>query len=338
MYGPDVTFLGVPRCDLDDPATYADSTAVIVGAPFDGGATHRPGARFGPQAIRSADYLPHDGSRPHLALHVDPLRELAVTDAGDVEMPPGEIERSLDALRAAVGTVAGAGKIPVVLGGDHSIALPDVQGVARHVGWGRVAVVHFDAHADTGEGQWGSLYGHGTPMRRLVESGAVRGDRFLQIGLRGYWPGPDTLAWMAEQGFRSYEMTEVVARGLDACLTEAFAIATDDCDGVFLSVDVDVVDPGMAPGTGTPEPGGLTSRQLLDAVRRCALELPVVGLDVVEVAPAYDSAEVTAFLANRVVLEALSGIAARAGIERGRLRLGESSRLIPASENLRRLP
>jgi agmatinase len=186
-----------------------------------------------------------------------------------------------------------------------------VQGVAEHVGWGRVAVVHFDAHADTGESVWGSLYGHGTPMRRLVESGAVRGDRFLQIGLRGYWPGPETLAWMAEQGFRSYEMTEVVARGLDECLTEAFAIATDDCDGVFLSIDVDVVDPGMAPGTGTPEPGGLTSRQLLDAVRRCALELPVVGLDVVEVAPAYDPAEVTAFLANRVVLEALSAIARR---------------------------
>jgi agmatinase len=311
MYGPDVTFLGVPPCDLTDPATYADSAAVIVGAPFDGGASHRPGARFGPQAIRSTDYLPHDGSRPHLALHVDPLRDLHVRDAGDVPMPAGDIERSLQALRTAVATVAGTGTVPVVLGGDHSIALPDVQGVAEHVGWGRVSVVHFDAHADTGDSQWGSLYGHGTPMRRLVESGAVRGDRFLQIGLRGYWPGPETLAWMAEQGFRSYEMSEVVARGLDACLSEAFAIATDDCDGVFLSIDVDVVDPGMAPGTGTPEPGGLTSRQLLDAVRRCALELPVVGLDVVEVSPAYDPSEVTAFLANRVVLEALSGIAAR---------------------------
>ena len=110
---------------------------------------------------------------------------------------------------------------------------------------------------------------------------------------------------------RSFEMSEIVSRGLDECLTEAFGIATDECDGVFLSVDVDVVDPGMAPGTGTPEPGGLTGRQLLDAVRRCALELPVVGLDVVEVAPAHDHAEVTAFLANRVVLEALSGIAVR---------------------------
>ncbi|HZC39612.1 MAG TPA: arginase family protein, partial [Streptosporangiaceae bacterium] len=145
----------------------------------------------------------------------------------------------------------------------------------------------------------------------LIESGAVRGDRFLQIGLRGYWPGPETLAWMAGQRMRSYEMSEVVARGLDECLTEAFAIATDECEAVFLSVDVDVVDPGMAPGTGTPEPGGLTARQLLDAVRRVAMELPLAGMDVVEVAPPYDCADVTALLAGRVVLEALSGLAWR---------------------------
>src|SRR5258705_7776045 len=117
-------------------------------------------------------------------------------------------------------------------------------------------------------------------MRRLIESGAVRGDRFLQIGLRGYWPEPPTLAWMAEQRMRSFEMSEIVSRGLDECLTEAFTIAVDDCDAVFLSVDVDVVDPGMAPGTGTPEPGGLTGRQLLDAVRRIAMELPLAGVGV----------------------------------------------------------
>src|SRR5690606_11488242 len=120
-----------------------------------------------------------------------------------------------------------------------------------------------------------------------------------------------TLDWMAERRMRSYEMSEIGARGLDVCLTEAFAIAVDDCDGVFLSVDIDVVDPGMAPGTGTPEPGGLTARQLLDAVRRCGYELPLVGMDVVEVAPPFDHAEVTAYLGNRVVLEALSAIARR---------------------------
>jgi agmatinase len=317
MYGPDATFLGVPRADLDDEPSYSGAAAVVLGAPFDGGTSHRPGCRFGPQAIRLTDYLPHDGSRPHLALGVDPLIELGVVDVGDVVMPPGEIEVGLGRLEAAVARISASGAVPVVLGGDHTIALPDVTGVARSRGWGRISVVHFDAHADTGDTQSGSLYGHGTPMRRLIESGAARGDRFLQIGLRGYWPEPETLDWMAAQRMRSYEMSEVVARGLDECLTEAFVIAMDDCEGVFLSVDVDVVDPGMAPGTGTPEPGGLTGRQLLDAVRRIACELPVLGMDVVEVSPPYDHAEVTAFLANRVVLEVLAGIAWRRRVASG---------------------
>ena len=319
MYGPDHTFLGVPGADPDDQSQWTSAGAVILGAPFDGGTSHRAGCRFGPQAMRAADYLPHDGSRPSLALGVDALLDLGVVDLGDVEMPSGDTERSLVALESRVTQIAAAGVVPIVLGGDHTIALPDVTGVARHVGWGRVAVIHFDAHADTGDTQWGSLHGHGTPMRRLIESGACRGDRFLQIGLRGYWPEPETLAWMAAQGMRSFEMSEVVARGLDSVLDEAFAIATDECDAVFLSVDVDVVDPGSAPGTGTPEPGGLTSRQLLDSVRRIAMDLPLAGVDVVEVSPPYDHADITAFLGNRVVLEALGGIAWRAKMSRGEI-------------------
>lgn len=311
LYGPNVSFVGVPTADLADPATYAGAGAVIIGAPFDGGTSHRPGARFGPQAIRLTDYLPHDGRRPHLALGVDPLVELGVVDVGDVEMPSGDTETSIARLETAVAAVARSGALPVILGGDHTIALPDATGVAHHVGWGRLSMIHFDAHADTGNTHLGSLVGHGTPMRRLIESGAVRGDRFLQIGLRGYWPGPQTLAWMADQGMRSYEMAEVVARGLDACVDEAMAIALDGCDGVFLSVDVDVVDPGSAPATGTPEPGGLTARALLDAVRRIATDVPLAGMDIVEVAPPYDHAEITAYLGNRVVLEALSGVAWR---------------------------
>lgn len=311
QFGPDITFLGVDRCDLDDPASYSGADVVIVGAPFDGGTSHRPGARFGPAAIRQTCYLPQDGSRPHLALRVDALRDIRVLDAGDVEMYSGDVERSIGALEEAVHTVASSGAVPLVLGGDHTIALPDATGVARHHGYGNVSMLHFDAHADTGHIEFGSLYGHGQPMRRLIESGALRGDRFLQIGLRGYWPGPETLAWMAAQDMRSFEMTEIGRRGLDDCLDEAFAVATDGCEGVFLSVDVDVCDPGHAPGTGTPEPGGLSARQLLDSVRRICLELPVVGIDIVEVAPPYDHADITAYLANRVALEALSGIASR---------------------------
>ncbi|MFE9101144.1 agmatinase [Actinomadura geliboluensis] len=312
QFGPDITFLGVPRCTWSEPSTYADADVVILGAPFDGGTSHRPGTRFGPQYIRKTCYLPQNGSRPSLALRVDGLHgDLTVYDAGDVEMYSGDAERSVRDLQKAVSTVARTGTIPLILGGDHTIAWPDAAGVAEHVGAGRVSMVHFDAHADTGDVAFGSLIGHGQPMRRLIESGAVRGDRFLQLGLRGYWPGPETLDWMAGQGMRSYEMTEIVARGLDECLTEAFQIATDDCDAVFLSVDIDVCDPGHAPGTGTPEPGGLTARQLLDAVRRVTYELPVAGVDVVEVSPPYDHADITSALANRVVLEALSGIARR---------------------------
>ena len=311
MYGPDFTFLGIARCDLDDPSTYADADVVIVGAPIDSGTSHRSGAKFGPQAIRGGDYLPHDASRPHLALRTDGLKDLTVVDAGDLMMPGGDLVASLAVLREATEKISRAGAIPVILGGDHSVSSADVAGIANHRGHGKISMIHFDAHADTGDLHFGALIGHGTPMRRLIEDGYVRGDRFLQLGLRGYWPDEVTLAWMRDQGMRSYEMTEIHHRGLNTVLDESFATLTNGCDGVFLSVDIDVVDPGMAPGTGTPEPGGMTSRELLEAVRRICLELPVVGIDVVEVAPAFDSADITAILANRVVLEALSAIAKR---------------------------
>ncbi|MBV8932038.1 MAG: agmatinase [Kutzneria sp.] len=319
MYGPDITFLGVPACDLDDPSTWDDAEVVILGAPYDGGTSYRAGARFGPSAVRQACYLGHDGVRPSLALGVDALADLNVVDAGDVMMFSGDARTSHAALERAVSTISGAGKVPLVLGGDHSIALPNVTGLARSIGWGRISVMHFDAHADTGDSAFGSLTAHGQPMRRLIESGAVRGDRFLPIGLRGYWPGPRTLRWMAEQGMRSYEMTELVERGLNVCLDEAARTALDACQGVHLSVDIDVVDPGMAPATGTPEPGGLTSRQLLDAVRKLSYELPIVGIEIVEIAPSYDTADITALLGNRVVLEILSGMARQRAENRGEL-------------------
>ena len=311
LYGPSFTFLGIPACDLEVPSSYADADVIILGAPIDSGTSHRSGAKFGPQAIRGGDYLPHDGERPHLALRTDGLKDLKVYDAGDLLMPGGDLVASLEVLANATEQISRTGIIPVILGGDHSVASADVAGIAKHRGLGKISMIHFDAHADTGADQMGALVGHGTPMRRLIDGGFVRGDRFLQLGLRGYWPDNETLNWMRDQGMRSYEMTEIHHRGLGPVLDESFATLTNQCDGVFLSVDIDVVDPGMAPGTGTPEPGGMTSRELLEAVRRICLELPIVGIDVVEVAPAFDSADITAILANRVVLEALSAIAKR---------------------------
>ncbi|MBU1494047.1 MAG: agmatinase [Actinobacteria bacterium] len=303
------TFCGVPAATLDD---LGNAAAVIVGAPFDWGTTARPGARFGPKAIREGDYLGQDGTRPHLDSGIDALRELGVIDVGDVEMPPGYIEAGLDRITAVVERIAGAGAVPIVLGGDHTVTFADATGVARARGDGTFALVHFDAHADTGETHYGMLHGHGTPMRRLVESGAVPGHRFVQVGLRGYWPPPQVLEWMREQQMRAFPMRDIVDRGLETVVDEAVALASNGADGVFLSIDIDVVDPSAAPATGTPEPGGLTARELLDTVNRLGRELDIVGADLVEVAPIYDGpGEITARLANRVVLELLDGIAMR---------------------------
>ena len=247
------SFLGVPARRLDD---LGDGEVVILGAPFDWGTSYRPGTRFGPAAIRNADYGAMDGYRPHLPTGIDPLGELGVVDIGDVYVVPGDVETSLDRIADTVEAVARAGKVPIVLGGDHTITYPNATGVARVHGFGKVALIHFDAHADTGALQNGALYGHGTPMRRLIESGAVPGHRFVQIGLRGYWPEPDVIEWMRTQKMRTYRMDQILEQGLDAVVDEAVAAAsTGGVEGVFISVDIDVVDPGFAPGTGNARAG-----------------------------------------------------------------------------------
>lgn len=307
-FGARNTFVGVPMRTLD---TIGDAGVVILGAPLDWGTSYRPGARFAPAAVRDADYLEPDGHRPHLDTGIDPLEVLGVVDIGDVTMAPGYIEDGIDRIRSVVSAVAATGAVPLVIGGDHTITFPNAGGVADVYGHGEIALIHFDAHADTGASHYGMLYGHGTPMRRLIESGAIPGHRFVQIGLRGYWPDPETVAWMRDQGMRSFFMSEIVERGLAAVVDDAVRHAAAGARGVFISVDIDVVDPAAAPGTGTPEPGGLTARDLLDTVRRLGRELEVVGADVVEVAPAYDPSHITALLANRVILELLNGMAQR---------------------------
>jgi agmatinase len=306
------SFCGVPMVPLERIEDEKPDV-VIIGAPIDWGATYRGGARFGPKAIREADYLGADMHRPHLPTGIDPFAELTVVDAGDIAVAPGYLELGLETLADAVEKIASTGAIPIILGGDHSVTYGNGTGLARIHGDGSFGLVHFDAHADTGETSAGQLLGHGTPMRRLIESGAVPGHRFVQIGLRGYWPGPKTVTWMAEQRMKTFLMSEIVERGLNAVVDDAVASCSDtESKGIFISVDIDVVDPGMAPGTGTPEPGGITSRELLDTVRRLARALPVIGADIVEVSPPYDGpGQITAFLANRVVLEILNGMAER---------------------------
>jgi agmatinase len=293
--------------DPDELAQRAPDVA-IVGAPFDDAVSHRPGARFGPRAIREATYT--DG-KYSLQLDVEPFKVLDVVDAGDANVVPAWLERGHAMIHRKVLEVAASGAIPIIFGGDHSITWPSASAIAETRAPGSIGIVHFDAHADTAEDDWGVLAGHGTPMRRLIESGAVAGRNFVQVGLRGYWPPPPVFAWMQEQGMRWHLMREIEERGAEYVVDQAISEALDGADAIYLSVDIDVVDPGMAPGTGTPEPGGLLARELLRAIRRIVGSVELAAMDIVEVSPPYDHADITAMLGHRAALEAISALAVK---------------------------
>jgi agmatinase len=229
-------------------------------------------------------------------------------DFGDAAVLPADARRTHEAILELVGQVVDAGVLPIVLGGDHSIAEPDIRAIAaRH---GPVGLVHFDTHTDTGREVFGVELSHGTPMFRLVEAGKVVPARYVQIGLRGYWPGEREFAWQKEHGITSLFMHDVRELGIEAVVERTVEVVGDG--PVYLSVDVDVLDPAFAPGTGTPEPGGMTSGELLWACREVAQRLELVGAEVVEVIPtAVGSADVTALVADRIVREILNGIALR---------------------------
>jgi agmatinase len=305
------SFHKLPWATTEEELRAVGADVAIVGAPLDDGTSARPGARFGPRAIREAPY--HWGTEGawSIQLEVEPFRALTVVDGGDAPVVPSRLARAHRVIHQKVWRVARTGAIPIVLGGDHSITYPSAAAVARHRHPSSVGIVHFDAHADTGREVWGSLLSHGTPMRRLLEEGWVQGRNFVQIGLRGYWPEKETFDWMREQGFRWHTMVEIEERGAEVVVADAIEEAADGPDSVYLSVDIDVVDPGMAPGTGTPEPGGMLARELLRAVRQIVSRVELAGMDVVEVSPPYDQSELTAMLAHRVVLEAIAALAAR---------------------------
>jgi agmatinase len=303
------SFYKVPWAVDEEAIRIAEADVAIVGAPYDEGVSARPGARLGPKAIRGAHFTAGAGAWS-LQAEVAPFEALTVVDAGDAPVVPGRPERSLRVIHEKVRRVARAGAIPIVLGGDHSITYPSAAAVARVRDPSSIGIVHFDAHADTGADQWGSLIGHGQPMRLLIDEGWVAGSNFVQVGLRGYWPGPETFDWMREQGLRWHTQVELEERGVEAVIDDAIAEALDGPDRVYLSVDVDVVDPGMAPGTGTPESGGMLGRELLRAIRRIVSSVDLCGMDVVEVSPPFDHAEVTAMLAVNCVMEAVSALAA----------------------------
>lgn len=295
-----LTFSGLPY--TEDPAELEGVDAAIVGAPMDDLVSDGPGTRFGPRAIRSAS-CPHG---PHMETGVDFADVLRVVDFGDAPVLPAEPRRSHEAIERVVGQVLAAGALPIVLGGDHSIAEPDVRACAAvH---GPMGLIHFDTHTDTGKSVFGAELSHGTPMYRLVEAGTVDGSRYAQIGLRGYWPGEEEFAWQREKGIAAFPMHDIRDRGIRAVVEDALAHVGDG--PVFLSVDVDVLDPAFAPGTGTPEPGGMTPIDLLWACREVASRVALAGADVVEVIPTeVGSRDITALVADRIVREILTGVA-----------------------------
>jgi agmatinase len=301
-YAGVLSFAGMPL--VDDPAELTGVDVAVLGAPTDDLVSDRPGTRFGPRAIRAAGCPPG----PHLEARIDAFAALRVVDYGDAPVVPADPVATHAAIERLVGEVADAGVLPVTLGGDHSISEPCVTAVAARSG--PVGLIHFDTHTDTGREVFNVERSHGTPMFRLVEQGHVEPSRYAQIGLRGYWPGPAEFEWQRDRGIASFFMHDVRDLGIRDVVERALAHAGEG--PVYLTVDVDVLDPAFAPGTGTPEPGGMTSADLLWAVREIASRVDLVGMDVVEVLPsALGSADVTALVAERTVREALTGLALR---------------------------
>jgi agmatinase len=297
-----LTFGGLPY--TQDAVELDGVDVAIVGAPTDDLVSDRPGARFAPRAIRAASCPPG----PHLEAGIDATKVLRIVDFGDAPVIPADPVKTHTAIERTVGEAVAAGVVPIVLGGDHSIAEPDIRACAAP--HGAVGLVHFDTHTDTGTEVFGVEHSHGTPMYRLVEAGIVDPRRYVQIGLRGYWPGEREFAWQRERGITAFFMHDVRALGIDSVVARAIEIAGKG--PAFLSVDVDVLDPAFAPGTGTPEPGGMSSGDLLGACRRLAERLELCGADVVEVIPTgVGSTDITALVAERIVREILTGLALR---------------------------
>ena len=298
-----LTFGGLPY--TQDPDELAGLDVVVIGAPTDDLVSDRPGARFGPRAIRAASCPPG----PHLEAGIDAFAELRMADFGDAAVLPADAAKTHAVIQELVTQVLDAQAIPIVLGGDHSISEPDIRACSLRYG-NPIGLVHFDTHTDTGTVVFGVDVSHGTPMYRLVEEGRVDPRRYVQIGLRGYWPGPAEFEWQAERGITSFYAHDVRELGIEEVVRRALEIVGEG--PCFLSIDVDVLDPGFAPGTGTPEPGGLTPSELLWAARTVAEGADIVGADVVEVIPtAVGSADVTALVADRTVREVMTGIALR---------------------------
>jgi len=276
----------------------------LIGVPFDGGTSYRPGPRFGPRHVRQQSAI----IRPyHPVLEVSPFDLLRVADYGDLAVNPLSIEDTLQRIEAGLKTVLDQGAVPICVGGDHSILLPILR--AMHKTHGPVAMIQLDAHSDTWDRYWGMKYSHGTPVRRAIEEGLLDEAHVLQIGLRGQLYGPDDLDYAREHKIKMITAETVHDHGMSVIHESLKGFRGHK---TYFSLDIDVVDPAFAPGTGTPQVGGLSSHQILTVVRSLA-GLNFVGCDLVEVSPQYDSAEITSLLAANLIFEQLCLLCLAAG-------------------------
>jgi agmatinase len=305
------TFMKLPLCFTPEDLAAGRIDVAIAGEPWDCTAVSYIGSRLGPKSVRTVDHLMNPPlERPHQHVRVDPMRSLRACDYGDANVIHSDTERTFANIREFVNGILSANTMPMLVGGDHAVTYPNVAAFADSFGKGNVTLIHFDAHPDTAHRIQGVAYDNSTFARRLIDDGLVDPRHVIQVGLRGYWPGPEDLAWMAHSGMRSHYMVEIQERGLDAVLDTVIAEARECPPTVFVSFDIDVVDPAFAPATGSPEPGGLTSFQALRSVRRIAAELGIAGMDIVEVSPGYDvPSNITSLLAHRLILEAMTGTA-----------------------------
>jgi guanidinobutyrase len=299
------TFADAPVAIYPEDLVAGKVDVAIVGAPLDMGSYYR-GQRFGPQAMRNE----YGAGGIDMNTMVDPSKVLSIVDYGDIAIDNMSTELSMHHVRERVAEIARTGAIPFIVGGDHSLAYSDIAGLADVHGKGSFGVVHFDAHFDAGNDD-PHFINHGQPVYRAVKEGHVEAKHYIQVGLRGPWPGPEGFEWMRNNGMRYHTMAEVEKRGWDEVMKRALAEARENGKKLFVSFDVDVLDPAFVPGTGTPVPGGLTMREAIPIVRNLCAQNDMVGFELVELDPLLDNTYRSALNGNFIMHACLTGIAMR---------------------------
>ena len=306
VYGGGIaTFAGAPVAIFPEDLVAGKVDVAIVGAPLDMGSGYR-GAKGGPSAMRTQ----YGAGGIDMYTMVDPSKELKIVDYGDIAVDNMSTERTVAHVRERVAEIARTGAIPFIVGGDHSLEYSDVAGLADVHGKGSFGVVHFDSHYDAGKGGVHFIT-HGAPVYRAVKEGHVLGKNYIQVGLRGPWPEKEGFEWMRDNGVRYHAMPEVEKNGWAATMERALKEARESGKKLYVSFDVDVLDPAFIPGTGTPVPGGLTMREAIPIVRRLCAENQLIGFEIVELAPVLDPTYRSALNANFIMHACLTGVAMR---------------------------